>query len=168
MPITLPGSMFQFGNFELDCSRFELRQGGRSLRIERKPMELLILLAASEGRVVTRGEIAKRLWSSEVFVDTEHGINTAIRKLRHLLHDDPEIRDFIQTVTGMGYRFVAPVSAVAPIVATRPTEIIPEPARLFGGLLGEERWAGTQELWLAWRLRLAELRSIECIIVRRR
>ena len=127
MPITLPGSTFQFGNFELDCSRFELRQGGRSLRIERKPMELLILLAASEGRVVTRGEIAKRLWSSEVFVDTEHGINTAIRKIRHLLHDDPENPRFIQTVTGVGYRFVAPVSAVAPIVATRPTEIIPEP-----------------------------------------
>ena len=60
-----------------------------------------------------QAEIAERLWSSEVFVDTEHGINTAIRKLRHLLRDDAEEPEFIQTVTGMGYRFVAPVTAAA-------------------------------------------------------
>ena len=53
-------------------------------------MELLILLASRQGQLVTRTEIAERLWSSEVFVDTEHGINTAIRKLRHLLRDDAD------------------------------------------------------------------------------
>lgn len=75
-------------------------------------MELLILLSSRDGQLVTRAEIAERLWSSEVFVDTEHGINTAIRKLRHLLRDDPENPQFIQTVTGMGYRFVAPVTRI--------------------------------------------------------
>ena len=75
-------------------------------------MELLILLASREGQLVTRAEIAQRLWSSEVFVDTEHGINTAIRKLRYLLRDDPDDARFIQTVTGMGYRFIAPVTKV--------------------------------------------------------
>ena len=88
-------------------------------------MELLILLASREGQLVTRQEIAERLWSSEVFVDTEHGINTAIRKLRHLLRDDPDDPHFIQTVTGMGYRFVAPVSAAMPDL---PVEVTPEPA----------------------------------------
>ena len=112
MPGVLPSSTLRFADFELDCGRFELRRNGQSLRIERKPMELLILLASSEGRLVTRTEIAERLWSSEVFVDTEHGINTAIRKLRYLLGDAPDEARFIQTVTGMGYRFVAPITAL--------------------------------------------------------
>jgi TolB-like protein/DNA-binding winged helix-turn-helix (wHTH) protein len=75
-------------------------------------MELLILLASREGQLVTRSEIADRLWASEVFVDTEHGINTAIRKLRYLLRDDPDNPQFIQTVIGMGYRFIAPITTV--------------------------------------------------------
>ncbi|MGB6193290.1 MAG: winged helix-turn-helix domain-containing protein [Terracidiphilus sp.] len=128
MPSTLPRSILQFGVFELDCGRFELRRNGQSLRVERKPMELLILLASREGQLVTRLEIAQRLWSSEVFVDTEHGVNTAIRKLRYLLRDDPDDPRFIQTVTGMGYRFVAPVSAVSPVAAALPAEGVPEPA----------------------------------------
>ena len=110
----LPGSVLQFDDFELDCGQFELRRKGQSLRVERKPMELLILLASRQGQLVTRAEIAERLWSNEVFVDTEHGINTAIRKLRHLLRDDPENPHFIQTVTGMGYRFVAPITTIGP------------------------------------------------------
>ncbi len=76
-------------------------------------MELLILLVSRQGQLVSRTEIAQRLWSSEVFVDTEHGINTAIRKLRHLLRDDPDSPQFIQTVTGMGYRFIAPTAVIA-------------------------------------------------------
>jgi TolB-like protein/DNA-binding winged helix-turn-helix (wHTH) protein len=75
-------------------------------------MELLILLASREGQLVTRSQIADRLWASEVFVDTEHGINTAIRKLRYLLRDDPDNPQFIQTVIGMGYRFIAPITTV--------------------------------------------------------
>lgn len=108
----MPASVFAFGDFQLDCGAFELLRNGKSLRVERKPMELLILLASRQGQLVTRGEIAERLWSSEVFVDTEHGINTAIRKLRQVLGDDPDDPKFIQTVTGMGYRFVAEVSSV--------------------------------------------------------
>ncbi len=84
-------------------------------------MELLILLVSRQDQLVTRKEIAERLWSNEVFVDTEHGINTAIRKLRHLLHDDSEAPKFIQTVTGMGYRFVAPITAIAPSNPTSET-----------------------------------------------
>jgi hypothetical protein len=67
-------TVFEFADFKLDCDRFELCRAGRSLKLERKPMELLILLAVSNGRLVTRAEIAERLWDSEVFVDTEHGI----------------------------------------------------------------------------------------------
>jgi DNA-binding winged helix-turn-helix (wHTH) protein/Tol biopolymer transport system component len=105
-------SVFEFGAFKLDCDRFELSRAGRGLRLERKPMELLILLVAANGHLVTRAEIVKRLWDSEVFVDTEHGINTAIRKIRQALGDDPEDPHFVQTVTGKGYRFIAGVEAV--------------------------------------------------------
>ena len=75
-------------------------------------MELLILLAASDGHLVTRTEIAERLWDREVFVDTEHGINTAIRKIRIVLRDDPEQPRFVQTVSGKGYRFVSTVEVL--------------------------------------------------------
>ena len=118
-------AVYEFCDFRLDCGRFQLLHKGRPLRVERKPMELLVLLVSREGQLVPRTEIAQRLWSSEVFVDTEHGINTAIRKLRHLLHDDSAEPRFIQTVTGMGYRFVAPVSTIAPDI---PADAPPEPA----------------------------------------
>jgi TolB-like protein/DNA-binding winged helix-turn-helix (wHTH) protein/Tfp pilus assembly protein PilF len=117
-------AVFEFGDFRLDSGRFELSREGRSLRLERKPMELLLLLVQSKGNLVTRAEIAQRLWDSEVFVDTEHGINTAIRKIRQALRDDPESPLFIQTVPGMGYRFIASI-------AERPTAgpISSEPAQ---------------------------------------
>jgi DNA-binding winged helix-turn-helix (wHTH) protein/Tol biopolymer transport system component len=136
-----PGAVYEFREFRLDCGRFELARNGHPLRVERKPMELLILLASREGQLVTRQEIAERLWSSEVFVDTEHGINTAVRKLRHLLRDDPDDPHFIQTVTGMGYRFVAPVSAVSAATPDLPADFTPEPA-LAAALPSRRRVAG--------------------------
>lgn len=101
--------VFQFGEFILDCDRFELCRAGRTLKLERKPMELLILLATRAGELVTREEIAERLWGEDVFVDTEHGINTAIRKVRYILRDDSEQPRFVQTVMGRGYRFVGAI-----------------------------------------------------------
>ncbi|HTB95693.1 MAG TPA: winged helix-turn-helix domain-containing protein [Terracidiphilus sp.] len=87
---------------------------GRPLRVEPKPLELLILLVSQKGHLVSRREIVEKLWERDVFVDTDHSINTAIRKLRYLLRDDSETPKYIETVTGMGYRFVASVSLVAP------------------------------------------------------
>jgi TolB-like protein/DNA-binding winged helix-turn-helix (wHTH) protein len=105
-------TVFEFDVFTLDCDRFELCRAGRSVKLERIPMELLILLARRNGHLVTRTEIAEYLWDKEVFVDTEHGINTAIRKIRQALRDDPEQSRFVQTVTGKGYRFIAPIVEV--------------------------------------------------------
>src|SRR5579863_1719373 len=119
----MSGHVYQFGDFELDCGRFELSRNSHRLRVERKPMELLILLVSRQGQLVTRAEIAQRLWSSEVFVDTEHGINTAIRKLRYLMRDDSEEPKFIQTVTGKGYRFLAPVSTVEETGPPEPVQL---------------------------------------------
>ena len=112
VPAALPGEVVKFGEFELDCSRYQLLRAGRRIKLEKLPMELLILLLEKQGRLVTREEIVDRLWGPDVFVDTEHGINTAIRKIRNVLRDDPERPRFVQTVTGKGYRFVAPLNLI--------------------------------------------------------
>jgi TolB-like protein/DNA-binding winged helix-turn-helix (wHTH) protein len=102
----MPTTIHKFGDFELDRSRFELRRSGRLLKLERIPMELLILLLEKDGQIVSRKEIVERLWGKDVFVDTEHGINTAVRKIRAALREDVEHPRFIQTVSGKGYRFM--------------------------------------------------------------
>lgn len=119
--------LFEFGEFRLDCGRFEILRNGRSLRIERKPLELLILLVERRGQLVSRDEIAQQLWKGDVFVDTEHGINTAIRKIRSVLRDKPEEPIFIHTVTGKGYCFIAPVVQISPAPAA-PEPDSPAPA----------------------------------------
>ena len=113
--------VYQFGDFSLDCGKFELCRKGRRLKLERKPLELLVLLVSKHGQVVTRNEIAECLWEREVFVDIEHGINTAIRKIRQTLGDSSDLPRFVQTVSGSGYRFIASVTAVEPEV-TEPTQ----------------------------------------------
>jgi TolB-like protein/DNA-binding winged helix-turn-helix (wHTH) protein len=104
-------SQYSFAEFQLDCASFELRRQGSAekserISLERIPMELLILLLERQGSVVTRQEIIERLWGKDVFVDTEHGINTAILKVRRALRENPGNPRFIQTVSGKGYRFV--------------------------------------------------------------
>jgi len=116
--------VFQFEEFELHCGRFQLLRKGRPLRVEPKPLELLILLVSQKGHLVSRREIVEKLWERDVFVDTDHSINTAIRKLRHLLRDDSETPKYIETVTGMGYRFVAQVSLVAPVSPVTPVSAV--------------------------------------------
>ena len=121
--------VYQFGDFSLHCGKFELCRKGRRLKLERKPLELLVLLVSKHGQVVTRNEIAECLWEREVFVDVEHGINTAIRKIRQVLGDSSDLPRFVQTVSGSGYRFIATVTAVEPEV-TEPTQPAGDPVGL--------------------------------------
>jgi TolB-like protein/DNA-binding winged helix-turn-helix (wHTH) protein/Tfp pilus assembly protein PilF len=118
----VPFAVYQFGEFRLHCGRFELSRKGRKLKLERKPLELLVLLVTKHGQIVTRDEIAKCLWEQEVFVDIEHGINTAIRKVRQTLGDSPDQQQFVQTISGSGYRFIATVTVVEP-ETTEPAQI---------------------------------------------
>ncbi len=126
----MTGSPYKFAEFELDSASFELRRQGRSQKLERIPMELLILLAERRGSIVTRQEIVDRLWGKDVFLDTEHGINTAIRKIRLTLKDDPDHPRFIQTVTGKGYRFVAEINGAKPEAPLPPQAIWGQPPSL--------------------------------------
>ena len=82
---------------------------GATLKLERIPMELLLFLVERRGLLVTREEIIEKLWGKDVFLDTDNSINTAIRKIRQALRDDPEQPRFVQTIAGKGYRFIAPI-----------------------------------------------------------
>jgi DNA-binding winged helix-turn-helix (wHTH) protein/Flp pilus assembly protein TadD len=123
MRSSMPSRVLRFGSFVLDVAAFELRKRGRSIKVERRPMELLMLLVDRRGKLVTRDEIAHRLWGPDVFVDVGAGVNTAIRKLRRVLHDSADHSRFIQTVQGKGYRFIAEVEpAPAAVLWTQNSE----------------------------------------------
>jgi eukaryotic-like serine/threonine-protein kinase len=111
-----PGLVYRFGPFELDLDRYELRRQGSRLRVAPAPLDLLILLIKRRGVLVNRDEIAARLWASPDMVDVDQGINTAMRRIREVLRDDPSAPRFIETVVGKGYRFVAEVTEVIPDV----------------------------------------------------
>jgi TolB-like protein/DNA-binding winged helix-turn-helix (wHTH) protein/Flp pilus assembly protein TadD len=100
--------------FELDPAAYELRRSGHVVKLERLPMEILLFLIEQRGQVVTREEIADRIWGKNVHVDTDNSINGAIRKIRRVLRDDPDSPRFIQTIMGRGYRFIAAVDTSAP------------------------------------------------------
>ena len=102
----------RFGDFELDVAAYELRRNGRAVRLERHPMDLLLLLVERRNDLVSRAEIVELLWGKDVFVDVETGVHTAIRKIRQALRDSPETPTFIETVPGRGYRFIAAVEVV--------------------------------------------------------
>jgi TolB-like protein/DNA-binding winged helix-turn-helix (wHTH) protein len=103
---------FRFQDFELDLGAYELRRQGRRVRLERRPMDLLILLVDRRGQLVTRAEIIERLWGQDVFVEVETGIKPVVRKVRQALRDSPDSPAFVETVPGKGYRFIASVETV--------------------------------------------------------
>jgi TolB-like protein/DNA-binding winged helix-turn-helix (wHTH) protein len=105
------GRPIKFGaDCELDPASYELHRSGRVLKLERIPAEILLLLLQRRGQLVTRDEIVERIWGKNIFLDTDNSINGAMRKIRQVLKDDPECPRFIQTITGRGYRFIAPAS----------------------------------------------------------
>ena len=106
---------FRFDEFDLDTESCELRRSGHHIRLERIPMQLLILLLENPGKLVRRETIVEKLWGKNVFVEAEHSINTAVNKLRGILRDDPRNPRFIRTVVGQGYCFIAEVDVPEPV-----------------------------------------------------
>jgi DNA-binding winged helix-turn-helix (wHTH) protein len=107
----MPEDLLQFEDFVLNRGAYELRRGGVVVPLQRIPLELLCLLVERRGELVTREEILDRVWGKGVFVDSETSINTAVRKLRRALSDNPEVPRFVATVPTRGYRFVAEIRA---------------------------------------------------------
>jgi TolB-like protein/DNA-binding winged helix-turn-helix (wHTH) protein/Tfp pilus assembly protein PilF len=117
--------IIRFGDFELDPGAFELRQGEGLVRLERIPLELLIFLAEKRGQLATREEILERIWGKDVFVDADNSINTAVRKIRLALKEDPENPRFLRTVPAKGYRFAAEL--VTPASEQKPAAVSHSP-----------------------------------------
>jgi len=107
----MPEKSVRFAEFELDFGRFQLFRAGDLVRLEGLPLQILMLLVERHRQLVRREQIADALWGKEVFVDFEQGINTAIRKIRIALDDNSDTPQFLQTVVGRGYRFIAPIAA---------------------------------------------------------
>jgi DNA-binding winged helix-turn-helix (wHTH) protein len=126
----LPEKKVRFDDFQLDYGRFQLCRRGLPVRLEGLPLQLLMFLVEKRGQLVTREQISSELWSKDVFVDVEQGINTAIRKIRRALADDAGEPQYLQTVVGRGYRFVAPTAeedassqAPAEVFSVSPEEL---------------------------------------------
>jgi Tol biopolymer transport system component/DNA-binding winged helix-turn-helix (wHTH) protein len=99
-----------FGTFELDRESGELLKRGLPLRVQEKPLQLLLLLLEHPGEIVLREDLQRRLWPNGTYVDFDKGLNTAVKKLRYALGDSPDKPVFIETIPRRGYRFIAPVS----------------------------------------------------------
>jgi TolB-like protein/DNA-binding winged helix-turn-helix (wHTH) protein/Tfp pilus assembly protein PilF len=105
-------SVLRFGVFQVNPAARELRKHGVRVRLPRQPFCILSMLLEKPGEIVTREEMQKRLWASGTFVDFEHSLNSAIKKLRAALGDSPENPRYIETVPRVGYRFIAPVDEI--------------------------------------------------------
>ena len=99
----------RFDRFHVDLSSGELLRSGERVPIQEKPLQVLRLLLEAEGNVVTREQLRSALWPADTFVDFEHGVNTAVKKLRQALEDSADNPRFVETLPKFGYRFISPV-----------------------------------------------------------
>jgi TolB-like protein/DNA-binding winged helix-turn-helix (wHTH) protein len=104
----------RFGVFEADTLAGELRKHGLRLKLSEQPFQILIMLLARPGEIVSREDLRDRLWPSDTFVDFDHGLNNAVMRLREVLGDSSEHPRFIETLPRKGYRFIAPVELKNP------------------------------------------------------
>src|ERR1700682_2318797 len=121
--------MVQFGVFEVDQRAGELRRNGTRVKLQEQPFQILALLLERPGEVVTREELQSRLWPADTFVDFDHSLNAAVRRLRDALGDSAENARFVETVARRGYRFLAPVRGRGPAVDAELSVRPSHPAR---------------------------------------
>lgn len=105
--------IFRFGAFEVNEADGELRKNGIRIKLHAQPFQVLMALLEKPSELVTREDIRNRLWGSGTFVDFDHGLNTAVNKIRQALSDSASEPRYIETVSGKGYRFIAPVVMAA-------------------------------------------------------
>lgn len=140
-------TQYRFGPFEVDGGAGEVRKYGLRIKLQKQPLQLLIVLLERPNEVVTRDELRQRIWGDSTVVDFEHGLNAAVNKLRQALSDSSESPRYIETVPGTGYRLLAPVvklqaePATAPAISDAPVvsqwrRILIPVAMLFTGGIG--------------------------------
>src|ERR1051325_4533477 len=111
-----------FGSFEVDIASGELRRQGLKIRLQDQPFRLLVLLLDHAGDVVTREKARETLWPAETYVDFDHSLNTAVRKLREALGDSAETPRYVETIARRGYRFIVPVAPLPTVQGTHSAD----------------------------------------------
>ena len=109
-----PAQRYRFGAFEADGATGELRRQGLRIKLNAQPFQVLLLLLDRPGQLLTREEISRELWPDGTFVDYEHGVNSAVNRIREALGDTAASPRFVETLARRGYRFVAPVERINP------------------------------------------------------
>ena len=102
-------AIYRFGAFELDARTRELRKSGLRIRCQEQPLQVLAALLARPGELLTREELRQMVWPEDTFVDFDHALTTAVKKIRLALNDDADSPRYLETVPRHGYRFIAPV-----------------------------------------------------------
>ena len=129
MPHLSPGPQpprYRFGSFEADAATGELRRQGLRVKLNTQPFQVLLMLLARPGELLTREEISRELWPEGTFVDYEHGVNSAVNRIREALGDTAASPRFVETLARRGYRFVASVERIGP--GENPSVASPDPA----------------------------------------
>ena len=139
MPESVPARRYRFGAFEADASTGELRRQGIRIKLNAQPFQVLLMLLEHPGEVLTREEISRALWSDGTFVDYDHGVNSAVNRIREALGDAANNPRFVETLARRGYRFVAPVESIVNETDPRPLPVVPseppqQPQKLESGL----------------------------------
>jgi TolB-like protein/DNA-binding winged helix-turn-helix (wHTH) protein/Tfp pilus assembly protein PilF len=127
-PNDLPRTTYRFGVFEIDGKQGELRKQGRPIKLRGRPFDILLLLLASPGDLVSRDDLRQRLWPADTFVDFDHGLNSAMNRLRDALGDSAESPRFIETQPRRGYRFIAPVEILETPSSSPVVQAVATPA----------------------------------------
>jgi TolB-like protein/DNA-binding winged helix-turn-helix (wHTH) protein/Flp pilus assembly protein TadD len=109
-PSPEPKRSIRFGVFEVDLRAGELRKNGLKIKLQEQPFQILSLLLERAGEVVPREELRQKLWSADTFVDFDHGLNAAVKRLRQALGDSADNPRFVETLARRGYRFIAPMN----------------------------------------------------------
>jgi len=123
-PLTSSEGLVRFGDFVADLNSGELRKHGIRIKVQVQPFQILRTLLEHSGQAVSREELQKQIWPADTFVDFDHGLNNAVKKLRQALGDDAENPQYIETLSKRGYRFIGTVENGEPSL---PLEAPPAP-----------------------------------------
>src|SRR5712671_6900325 len=120
MSVNSLSSIARFGTFEVNFQTGELRHKGQKIRLQEQPLQVLAALLERPGELVSRDELRKKLWPDDTFVDFDHSLNAAIKRLRDALGESAETPVFIETLARRGYRFISNIEMPAAVVSARP------------------------------------------------
>jgi DNA-binding winged helix-turn-helix (wHTH) protein/Tol biopolymer transport system component len=134
LPVSESPSLIRFGTFELEVRSGELRRNGSRIRLQDQPLQVLLTLLDRPGQVVTREELHAKLWPADTFVDFDHGLNAAVKRLRDALGDTADNPRYIETLARKGYRFVAPV-----VSNTNLSAAVMSPSAVAGAVPAQQR-----------------------------